>query len=428
MMMVAVLLIAFLATLAIDWPALPLGMRLPDVLFVPLAIAVALERRSARPRIHWLDALVAGYLAGALPSLLATTDMRGSVTELIRGLYLALIYVVVATEVARGRARLAGTSLAAGVVALSAIGLVAAVLNAIWPLHAPLLGETMTVPYAGRVFRLRALTASPAMLACALTVGMALALSAAVGDRRTLHTAAWRRWSLAAVTIGSAAALVTFSHAVVGLLAAVVVVVWPALNSRRVLRAFALTAVVSAVVIANVTLVAAIRSVESGRFRVANADVFHHSVGSGSVELGSARIGYEVMGYFRVKEIALEAFGSKPWTGIGLDRFHELTGAAFEQGRLPSMYRAIDPHSSLLGRLAETGLPGGITLVALWAGFLAVGGRLTRQAGEHQWIARAATAALVALLVTAINVDIMNFRFLWAGLGLLRGLAHEANG
>ena len=72
------------------------------------------------------------------------------------------------------------------------------------------------------------------------------------------------------------------------------------------------------------------------------------------------------MSYARIKQVAWRAFIEHPIAGVGLDRFHTETQRAFEEGRLTSMYREIDPHSSLPGRFAECGLIGGITLILLW--------------------------------------------------------------
>jgi O-antigen ligase len=106
-------------------------------------------------------------------------------------------------------------------------------------------------------------------------------------------------------------------------------------------------------------------------------------------------------------------------TGIGPDRFSVITDIAFQQGRLTEPYRAVDPHSTLMGRLAETGLVGGITLVVLWIVIAQYCRSLL--ARDRSWIAVSTTAALLGLLVASVNADVMNFRFGWVVLGLLRG-------
>jgi O-Antigen ligase len=423
-MIVSVLAAAYLATSVVDWPVLPFGARLPDVVFVGLTAAMLSGRPLPLRQFHRLDLLVLLYIAGGLPSLLASSNVLASAIELGRHGYLALTYAIVAMVVARGRAVLVGSSLAAGVLALAAIGVIGAAVYTLVPFAAPLVGETMVVPYFGEVFRVRALAASPTMLACALTVAMPLALSFALhcDDRRS------RVWWLAAGTAGAVAAILTVSHAVAALVLALFIAAWPLLSRWARLRPMVGVAVLGGILLANVTLVATFRSVETHAAVVAaESPKYHHVVGAGEWRIGELRVAYELMGYFRLKQIALETFAEHPWTGVGLDRFHELTEQAFVDRRLPSIYRAIDPHSSLLGRLAEAGVFGGLTLVALWVAAVSVGRSLSRS-GSLPWLAQAATASLIGLIVASINVDIMNFRAFWALLGLLRGLTEERIG
>lgn len=412
----------FCAVLAVDWPVLPGGVRLADALFVVAAAALVAERRPAPLRLVWLDGLVIAYLLGGLPSLLASDDVRVSATEWARQLYLAGVYALVAVAVARGRTGAVAVGVTAGSVALCLLGLGAAAAHAVIPFDAPLLGETMSVPYAGEVFRVRALTASPTMLACLVTIGAPLALGT-LWSRR--GATLMQRLAAAGLGVQLAAIVLTVSHAVVGVLSAALIVSWRSLRSP--LWRYSVAVVVLAVVaVANLTLVAVVRRVNTDEPRNNEAAAFHHSVGTGTVTLAGVGVDYDLMSYFRLKQIAVAAFGERPLTGIGLDRFHRATDAAFARGELPSMYRAADPHSSLLGRLAETGAIGGVTLIALWGGIIVTGLRVMHSSVPHSWIGLAATAGLAGLLVNALNVDIMNFRFFWAEVGLLRGLLYQA--
>ena len=128
------------------------------------------------------------------------------------------------------------------------------------------------------------------------------------------------------------------------------------------------------------------------------------------------------MSYWRLKAVAWDAFTSRPLTGIGLDRFHVITEAAFQEGRLTEPYRAIDPHSTLPGRLAEAGLIGAATLIIFWIVIALESRRLLSQDHRHAWMATAAVAALPGTLINTMNADVMNFRFGWVVFGLVRGL------
>ena len=100
-------------------------------------------------------------------------------------------------------------------------------------------------------------------------------------------------------------------------------------------------------------------------------------------------------------------------------RRNELT--APRQRRLDVTY-----DSEFFGRFAETGLAGGLTLIALW---IAIGVAVDRLVVSHpdSWIAIAAAAGIIGTLVNTMNADVMNFRFLWVALGLVRGLQDPLN-
>ena len=184
-------------------------------------------------------------------------------------------------------------------------------------------------------------------------------------------------------------------------------------------------AVAAAIVVVaglNVAETASIKSLSFGAMHIADASQYHYAVDQKQVDLGNLHVTYNVMSYARIKQVAWRAFTEHPIAGVGLDQFHVETRRAFEEGRLTSPYREIDPHSTLPGRFAETGVIGGITLLLLWV----VWARMTL-AGTRSAIGRAAAAAFAGLLVSSLNADIMNFRFLWVIAGLMRGL-QDANG
>jgi len=170
----------------------------------------------------------------------------------------------------------------------------------------------------------------------------------------------------------------------------------------------------------NFAATVSIRSVGDSPLR--DNTIYHYAVDGGRAHIAGVDVEYQTMSYFRIKQVAWAAFASRPLTGIGLDRFHAITEAAFQQGRLTEAYRLIDPHSTLIGRLAEAGLIGGVTLVMFWIAIGMETRRLVAQPHQHAWMATAAAAALLGTLVITINADVMNFRFAWVVLGLVRGL------
>ena len=407
---IAVLLLLFLATVGVNWPSLPFNASVADLIFVPLAVSVLIL---PLPWLSWqrADLVVVLYLLGAVPVIVVSTDTHASVVELVRELYLVAIYFVMAILAKRKSDAIIGIGLAIGGMFLSITGLFFVARQLIGSAPFPPMGEVMTLPYLGNVLRLRAFTASEAMLACLLTAAVPFAIWWCQRDRGGY-------WIVAAMTF---AAMLTFSHAFAGFVAAFVIVLWPSLG--RWPRRFAAAAAIVVVIGLNVAATASIKSIDYRGSSYTDASQYHYAIEERRVRIGGATIVYNVMSYARIKEVAWHTFLEHPIAGIGLDRFHIATGRAFTDGRLPSEYREIDPHSTVLGRFAECGLIGGATLLMLWIAWAV----MAREVASRSTIGYAGAAALAGLVVSSLNADIMNFRFLWVVAGLMRGL-QEANG
>jgi hypothetical protein len=407
------LLLLFLITIGVNWPELPYNARLADVLFVALALAVclsALRTPHTALKWRWSDLAIAGYLLGAVPAILISDDRRASAIELVRELYLVAIYVVFAIAARRGLANTIAKGLALGGAILAAAGLVVVALHVIGVAPPPLVGEVMSLPYIGATLRLRALTATPAMFACVLTAAMPFAI--------TFCRERIRAWRAASIVM-MVAALFTFSHVIAGLAVAVLMTTWPSLASWPRLRRLAVAGVAAIIVAFNFAATVSITSIAVGDTGFVDPTQYQYAVGHGEARIGGAAITYNVMSYARIKQVAWRTFAEHPIAGIGLDRFHVATLRAYTEGMLPSHYRVIDPHSTLLGRLAESGVIGGITLLLLWVAWVLMARDVVR-GGDV--IGVAAAAALAGLIVSSLNADIMNFRFVWVLAGTLRGL------
>lgn len=415
--MIQPLLLLFLASLGLNWPDLPANARLPDLLFIPVVIALAID--GARPSFRRLEVIVLVYVLGAAPSLAASPDPASGLTELARETYLIAIYFTIVAAIRRGYLHTIATGLALSGAVLAVLGLAFELAKAVVPFEAPAMGYVMSMPYIGSVLRLRALTASEAMLACVLTMAVPFAIAKWAEAGRGPQA---RVWAALTLSTGAAVAL-TFSHATAGFTVAAVIGSWPFLKPLPWLRRAAVAAAIVAMVAFNSAASISVRAIDTATTDFADSSPYHYGVGSGRVTIGTATIDYQVMSYLRLKQLALEAWLANPVLGVGLDRFHDVSQRAFEQGRLTLMYRDIDPHSTLLGRLAETGLIGGATLLLLWIVFFREGVSLLMQPGGDAWIARAVVAGLAGILVNSVNADVMNFRFVWVGLGIIGGMA-----
>lgn len=407
------LLLLFLATIAIDWPQLPFNARATDALFAVAAIAIVAKAKWARPSFTALDFAVAGYIAGGVVSVMFSPEPRAGAIEIVRQCYLVAIYVVIVLAARQGLSPVVGTGLASSGAVLAAFGVIAIAVQTIAGVGSPRIGPVMTLPYLGETLRLRALTASEAMFACVLAVSVPFVML-----HPTIAASRARSW-LAGFVMAIAAAL-TFSHSVSGVAVSAVAAAWQRLRGRPALRAAAVAVAATLVIVLNFAATVSIRSI--GDSPVRDNTVYHYAVDGGRAQIAGVSVEYQTMSYFRLKQVAWDAFTTRPLTGIGLDRFHAITQEAFQQGRLTEPYRTIDPHSTLLGRLAETGLIGAATLIVLWVAIAIESRRLLAQPQQRGWMATAAVAALIGTLINTVNADVMNFRFAWVVLGLLRAL------
>ena len=410
------LLLLFLATVAIDWPQqLPFNMRATDVAFVAAAIAIIAGARPwAVPRLSSLDYAIAAYIGGSIVSTAFSPDAAASSIELVRHLYLVSIYIVIALAVHQGLSHTVATGIALSGGVLAVLSVAATALLIVSGIRIEAIGRIAILPYLGETLRLRALTASEAMLACVLAMSAPFVLL-----HPFIRSSRVRLGAAAFVLL--VAAFLTFSHSVAGIAVAVLIAAWPSLPTVA-LRRGAAAAVILLVLAANFAATVSIRSVGGGPRDDSN---YHYGVDQGRAEFLGVNVEYQTMSYFRLKQLAWSTFMNRPFSGIGLDRFHSATEAAYHAGRLTAPYRAIDPHSTFFGRFAEAGGIGGMTLVVLWLVVAVNVDRLFTRPRDW-WMATAVGAGIVGTLVNTMNADVMNFRFLWAALGLVRGLSDLA--
>jgi hypothetical protein len=408
---------AYIVLMMLSRPALPGNIRLADLVFPALAVVVLWTTRQSSVFHHLtpLDWCVLAIVVTTLPSLLVTTDLRVSLVAFAKRAYVAALYVVFAVYFERFGVRRPLLWLVRVAIVTSAVCLAAALAYMAAGVYSPFLGYPMALPYIGTVLRLWGGTYSAAMFGNYLTFVWPLACAFAWESAR-------RGWWMAGLAVLVLAMGLAFSHALAGFAAATLVLAWPLATSpwRRVIRAVAVTATAAIIIAMNAALIMTVREVTVARDH--NRDIrpaeyayaFQPPEGADRVTVA---VSYNPMSYYLIKKVAFRAFMEHPLTGIGLGTFHQVTARANDAGVLHDHYRAIDPHMTLLGALAETGVFGGLGVAALFVVAL-----FTRPRTSDVWMVRALQAAIVGIAINSVNVDALNFRFLWIGLAALRAL------
>jgi|CXWL01.1.fsa_nt_gi hypothetical protein len=384
------LALLYVLLLPLGRSGLPLNAQWGDLLFLPLAAAAFwwAPEGSWWRRGDWPLAL---YLAVTLVTSILSPDPRAGLGELGKQLYLATLFMVFrALSSDPGLTRRLQRAFALVVATVAAVSIPAVFL--LESGRAPL----SPLGWAGGLLpRLRGAFEAPEFLGNALLVAFALALGLRVVDGEARRVF----WSAILVLL-AAAEFLTFSHSVAGFAVAAVFFVAGSIPSRS-LRAAAWGGALVVFIIVNAASV--VNPLPRGGPPAA--------VDRLSIDLLGVRVEAQLDQYVLMKRVAGSAFRDHPLTGIGPGRFVVESRRAHREGRLPKRIpRGLMAHCAPLGRLAESGILGGLSLFLLWAVWIRDG---LQTVGSSSPLPRAAFAALLGLLVNSLNADVMHFRFLW---------------
>ena len=139
------------------------------------------------------------------------------------------------------------------------------------------------------------------------------------------------------------------------------------------------------------------------------------SVNSEVLDKVSVEIGYMDTIYYRLKMVAIEMILDHPLIGVGLNGFNNEIRKYKKDGKLSDIFPVKDPHCMILGKTAQTGLIGLIALIILWGKAIrkALNMSFTAKDNYYQIISWALFSSMVGFVIQSIDMDTMNFRFLW---------------
>nr|MBI3612108.1 hypothetical protein [Nitrospirota bacterium] len=420
----------YLVLVPVMWAPFPHNVQWADAVFLVLFVCFLGSGYLGQTRLLLLDYLVLAYLAASAVSLLNIHNSGRQGIEFLKLAYVGSIYLVIGTLCGeRPMLESAARWTAWVAVAVAGSGVLYLLGDLLWSLPDKPFGVRMHTPYVGDVLRLQGTFPGPELLGNFLTTGLpfVLALAGMSRDRSRL-------WFGAGVLALLAAELFTFSHSWVGLAAAGLICSWPLFKGRawRIARAglaagvvglFAAMLFVSTFYVSEITI-----DLKQGAPPTAPVPV-HARVSQDQWRTIDISATYTWLSYHLLKALAWDTFRAHPLTGVGRGNFDSVSTQAAAEGRLVDNFEGIHPHMTILGQFAESGLVGGIALLALWTGTFMTARQLImhgKESDAHVWIARASLAALAGLFLNGLYTDVMNFRFLWVGLAILRGLSSRA--
>lgn len=119
--------------------------------------------------------------------------------------------------------------------------------------------------------------------------------------------------------------------------------------------------------------------------------------------------------HWYLQKASWRMFTRNPLFGAGPGEYHNSLAGLRQEGAVPPGMPDQDPHSTVMGTLAETGLAGFAGLAALWL-FLLGAGRMRSLRADPAGLAL--YAGLAGYLLSGLNMDIMSFRWLWVMVAL----------
>ena len=124
--------------------------------------------------------------------------------------------------------------------------------------------------------------------------------------------------------------------------------------------------------------------------------------------------------YFQLKGSSFEAFLEHPMTGVGGGSSNAYNLEKVNAGLLPETVKKFDPHSSVLGILAEFGIIGFSLIVLSFIFLFKILHRLLKE-GDTKLVL-SLLAAFLFIVFESFSADVLNYRHLWLLGGIVYGI------
>ena len=402
----------------------PIGSKIQIVDFIFLFLLAAWLYKLCHNQIRFnrtsLAVPLVFYLVASLLSLLNSSNLKVSFVEFIGILYLiTLFYLIVNAVRDRNTFEMVINSWLITSALIAFLGILGVFLAYVFGINTFLVKEYASFPYLGNIYRAYSTFGVNAKfvssyLTISFPICLALLLNSKAGKKRLFY--------YVTLILFICVLFFTFSRGWLGLAVAIYLVLSRFQRSEKYYRYLkVLTAIFIILFGLFICLISRWQFVDLQIEKITVENTANIKPGiaftDNSEELDKARteIGYIDTTYYRLKKVAIEMVMDHPLIGVGLGGFNDEIRKYKKDGKLPDIFPAMDPHCMILGKTAQTGLVGLIALIILWWKVIRKALNMSFEARDnyYQTISWAIFSSLVGFVIQSIDMDIMNFRFLW---------------
>jgi len=408
----------------------PIGAKVQIVDFIFLFLLAAWLYKLCHNQIRFnrtsLVVPLVFYLVASLLSLLNSSNIKNSLVEFVGILYLiTLFYLVVNVIRDRNTFEMVINSWLITSALVAFLGVLGVFLAYVFGINTFLVKEYASFPYLGNIYRAYSTFGVNAKfvssyLTISFPISLALLLNSKAGKKRLFY--------YITLILFICVLFFTFSRGWLGLAVAAYLVLarfkkpeWYYSYLRVLIAIFIVLFGLFICLVSRWQFV----DFQIKKITVENSTNIKPTIAfadhSDALEKVSAEIGYIDTAYYRLKKVAIEMILDSPLIGVGLGRFNDEIRRYKEKEKLPDIFPAMDPHCMILGKAAQTGLIGLIALIILWGKSIrkALNMSFTSSDNYLQIISWALFSSMVGLIIQSIDMDIMNFRFLWFSFALV---------
>jgi len=402
----------------------PIGAKIQIVDFVFLFFLLAWLYKLYYKQVSFnrtsFDIPILLYLVVSLLSIFNSSDINTGLVEFIGILYLiALFYLVVNVIRDRNMFRMVINSWLIVSALVAFLGFLGIFLAYVFGIKTFLVNEYTTFPFLGHIYRVCSTFGVnskfvSSYLTVSLPICLALLLNSKAGKKHLFYCVT--------LILFTGVLFFTFSRGWLGLAVAIYLVMARFQKPGGFYKYLRVLVVVFIVLFGLfVFLISRWQFVDfqiekitvKSNTNISSARAFTDN--SDELEKVSAEIGYIDTTYYRLKKVAIEMILDHPLIGVGIGGFNDEIRRQKKDGKLPDIFPALDPHCMILGKTAQTGLVGLVALIILWWKAIrkALNMSFTARDNYFQIISWAMFSSLVGFVIQSIDLDIMNFRFLW---------------